>query len=449
MQRILEEQLAAAAISPGEILLVAVSGGVDSVVLLHLLKAAADRFGLQLQVAHLDHCLRPESGADARFVQKLCSKLALPCHVEAAEVQRLAEKMKLSLETAAREARREFLQRTAHKIGARLIVLAHQRGDQAETFMQRLLRGSGTAGLGGMRPLQGLWWRPLLDCSREQILAYAKQHNLAWVEDESNADPEFLRNRLRHQLLPELRSYSPQIESRLAELCRQLAAENDFWQEQVGVLLPDLTLSKGDGLRLSRPGLLGVHPALRARLLREALRLVRGDLQRLEAVHLRAVDRLLTAQRSQAQLDLPGCWAARRYETLWLRATAPALPSDYELALPVPGELALPGGQVLLASLQDELLGESARVAEFARQELAGLLRVRSWRPGDGFAPEGMVGHKRLKAFFADEKVELEERNRTPLLTCGDEILWVIGRRRSRHAVAGCGSGQILRLELL
>jgi len=200
---------------------------------------------------------------------------------------------------------------------------------------------------------------------------------------------------------------------------------------------------------LSRPGLLNLHPALRLRLLREALRRVRGDLQRIESIHLKAVDQLLLASRSQAQFDLPGCWAARRYDCLWLRAKPPEPLPAYELELPVPGELELPCGRVLLAVLQDEQGGESAQVAEFACAELVGELRVRSWRPGDRFAPSGMTGHKQLKAFFSDEKVELEERARAPLLTCGGEIVWVAGKRRSRHAAAEGKAGKILRLELI
>jgi len=449
MQKMLEQQLENLTIKPGEIVLAAVSGGVDSVVLLDLLYSVREQYGFQLQVAHLDHRIRPQSGDDACFVQQRCAELGIPCQVEVADVPQLAAQRKLSLETAAREARREFLQRVAEQLGARLIVLGHQRGDQAETFLQRLLRGSGTAGLGGMRPLQGIWWRPLLDCSREQILGYARQHGLTWVEDASNADPDYLRNRLRHQLLPELHGYNPQIEPRLAELCRQLADETDYWQEKISGILPELIVSESDGLRLSRPGLLGLHPALRARLEREALRRVRGDLQRIESIHLKAIDDLLSAGRSQAQLDLPGCWAARRYDILWLRSAAPEILPGYDLALSVPGELELPCGRVLLAALQEEQLGESARVAEFSWSELPGELRVRSWRPGDRFAPAGMAGHQHLKAYFSNQKVELEERARTPLLTCGDEILWVIGRRRSRHAVPGRKVGKNLRLELI
>lgn len=445
----LEQQLIEAGIRDGSALLVAVSGGVDSVVLLHLLRRVASTRNLALQVAHLDHRIRAGSEADADFVRDLCRDWVLPCHTGRFDVPALAAAQGVSLEMAARQARRAFLQSTAEQLGCERIVLAHHRDDQLETFLLRLVRGSGLSGLAAMEKLQGPWWRPLLEIGQKEILAYALEQKLRWVEDESNSDPVFLRNLMRHQVVPLLRAINPQLDNRLTVLTGQIRQEEDFWQQQVAAVLPGLMQSSATGLRLSRSGLLGLHPALRLRLLREALRLVRGDLQRIESDHLLAVDHLLLAERSQAQLDLPGCWAARRYDSLWLRSFPPEKVPAFELTLPVPGELELPCGRVLLAVLQDEQGEESARVAEFAYAELPGELRVRSGRSGDRFAPLGMDGHKQLKAFFIDEKVELEDRRRTPLLTCGDEIVWVVGMRRSRLAIPGRKVGKILRLELI
>ncbi|MEA3545829.1 MAG: tRNA lysidine(34) synthetase TilS, partial [Thermodesulfobacteriota bacterium] len=292
--------------------LVAVSGGVDSVVLLHLLWSLKETLNLSLEIAHLDHQIRPESVNDADFVRGLCVQWNLPCYIETCQVSVLAERSKLSLEMAGRQARREFLQRIAEQTDTQRIVLAHHQDDQVETFMLRLLRGSGQSGLAAMRIHQGTWWRPLLSCSREQILEHARQHNLDWVEDESNSDPTFLRNRLRGLLLPQLRKINPRFDPHIAGLTQQFQLEEDYWQGQVEQKLPDLVVSRGDGLRLNRPLLLAQHPALRLRLLREGLRQVRGDLQRIEAAHLRAVEGLLLRRRSQVQLDLPGCWVARR-----------------------------------------------------------------------------------------------------------------------------------------
>lgn len=449
MKAVLEKSILAAGLRRGEKLLVAVSGGIDSVVLLHLLVDVVRDFGLSLHVAHLDHQIRPQGADDAEFVRQLCVELQVPCVVESYDVPALARAAKLSLEMAGRQARREFLLRTADAVGARLIALAHHRDDQVETFMLRLLRGSGVAGLAAMAPLRGRWWRPLLDCSRAQIAQYAEMKILHWVEDQSNADPVFLRNRLRHQLLPSLRSINPQIDGRIAELGRQLQVDEDYWTLQVEALFPELIVSAADGLRLRREKLLALHGALRVRVLREALRRVRGDLQRLEAVHLQAIDELLRSGRSQAQLDLPGCWVARRYESLWLRGCAPESAPNYDFELPVPGAVCLPCGRVLRAQLMSESTGESAEVVEFALAKVGAGLRVRSWRPGDRFAPAGVAGTKKLKRLFGDEKLESEERSRVPVLVAGGQVLWVVGVRRSCHAPVADGTAEILRVELL
>lgn len=430
-------------------LLIAVSGGVDSVVLLHALKGVSAELGITLEVAHLDHQIRPESSADADFVQKLCLQWDIPCHIESCDVPALAGAEKISLEMAGRQVRRAFLQQVAREINAEQIVLAHHRNDQVETFMLRLLRGSGQSGLASMRVQQGLWWRPLLGCNREQILAYARQHELSWVEDQSNSDPAFLRNRLRSQLLPQLVEINPQFYHRIAGLTEQFQLEDDYWQGEVEQHFADLVVSRHDGLRLSRTALLALHPALRMRILREALRQVRGDLQRIESIHLQAIENLLLGRRSQAQLDLPGGWVARRYQTLWFRGVAPVLPEPFDLSVSTSSEVGLPDGRVLRVSLQTEQEGESLNVTEYSFADLPQPLRVRSWRAGDRFEPSGMVGHKRLKNFFADSRVEVEKRTNTPLLVSGEKILWVAGMRRSRHAVAGHDRGIILRVELL
>ncbi|WP_175498255.1 tRNA lysidine(34) synthetase TilS [Desulfuromusa kysingii] len=430
-------------------LLVAVSGGVDSVTLLYALTRLSATLNVSLHAAHLDHQIRQESAADAVFVRDLCAQWNVPCDVESCAVADLAQQRKLSVEMAGRQARREFLQRLAVEVDADAISLAHHQDDQVETFMLRLLRGSGQSGLASMRVCQAIWWRPLLGCSREQILAYAQQHGLPWVEDQSNKNPKYLRNQLRHELIPQMLKINPSFKTQIAGLTQRIQVEEDYWQEQVVRQVNELALPCADGLRLGRDALLALHPALRVRTLREALQQVRGDLQRIEAIHLQAIEALLSGIKSQAQLNLPGCWVARRYDALWFRATAPELPSPFNLPLPLSGELELPDGRVLRTSTQDELEGESAWVTEYSLAALSQPLRVRSWLPGDRFVPSGMFGHKKLKSFFSDNQIEIEARLTMPLLVCGDTILWVVGARRSGCAVAGQGQGKVLRVELI
>ncbi|WP_072906544.1 tRNA lysidine(34) synthetase TilS [Malonomonas rubra] len=430
-------------------LLVAVSGGIDSVVLLRLLSVASNQFGFRLSVAHFDHQIRPESRAEAEFVEQLCERMRLSFFFGSGDVPAFAKEEKISLEMAARQLRRVFLLRTAKRLDARLIALAHHRDDQVETFFLRLLRGSGSAGLAAMKTLNSCWWRPLLGCSREQILDFARKENLNWVEDGSNADTSILRNRVRHEVLPQLRELNPQLDERLSVLSAQFQADEDFWQQHVAKTITALIVDHSDGLRLDRQKLLGLHAALRVRVVREALRQVRGDLQRIEAVHLQSILSLLTAHRSQSQLDIPDCWVARRYQFLWLRKKAPEKVAAYAFELPVPGRVDLPDGRFLRAVFTEKKAGESAFSVEFDAVRVKFPLLVRNWQFGDVFHPQGMPGKKKLKRLFSDEKIELEERDRVPLIVSGEEILWVAGMRRSQQAPVSADSAQILRLELL
>ena len=449
MDRPLLEQSISESLPPGtQKILVAVSGGVDSVALLHLLRNVSSQSGFQIHVGHLDHQIREGSSADADFVRCLCRQWEIPYTIESCDVCRLANQNGISLEMAGRQARQEFLQQLLHEVGAELIALAHHRDDQVETFMLRLLRGSGQSGLSAMQVCRDNWWRPLLTYCRQDIVAYADKHKLEWVEDESNVNPVFLRNRLRTQIIPQLQEINPRFSTGIARLIQQFQQDEDYWAGEVEQTFDSLIVSQDDGLRLSRSKLLAFHPALRTRLLREALRRVRGNLQKIEAVHLQAVDDLLLSSKSQSELNLPECWVARRYGFFWIREYPPVLLEPFDLVLPYGSELELPDGRVLRTSIQTEQEGESTMVVEFSLAAISQPLRVRSWLPGDRFAPQGLVGHKRLKRFFSDNQVEREIRLTTPLLVSGETILWVGGMRRSRHAVAGCDGGEVIRIEL-
>lgn len=433
----------------GGTILVAVSGGVDSIVLLTVLKSIAVECRLDLQVAHLDHQLRQASGDDARFVADVSRRLNLPFHLRSVDVAALAKQRKISLEMAGREARRSFLLEVADQVGALLIALAHHRDDQAETFLLRLVRGSGQGGLVCMRERKGLWWRPLLRVGRQQIMAYAEKNKLDWVEDLSNAESIYTRNLIRWQVVPRLREVNPQASVRIAETARQLQVEEDFWRQQVDARMEDVLISSVDGLRLCRSTLLNTHAALRFRLYRRVIRLVRGDLRGIESVHLMAIDRLLTGERSQSQIDLPEIWVARRYKTMWFRKDPPVPEPFCESVLQVPGELLLPEGQRLRATRSHARIGETSTAVEFSLVQLTQPLVVRRWRAGDRFVPSGMEGHKKLKRYFSDNQVEMEGRASALVLTSQEGIQWIIGMRRSAYADVTTDCSEILRLELL
>lgn len=428
--------------------LVAVSGGADSVALLHLLHEAAEARRLNLHAAHLDHALRSDSPADAAHVRELCSALAVPLSVARIDIAALARAGTGGLEETAREARRTFLRETAQAHGCEWIALAHQRDDQAETFLLRLLRGAGTTGLAGMRPVDPPFVRPLLDFSRVELVEWLAGEGIAWREDASNRDPAFARNRVRHELLPLLESYNPAIRLRLNELCRQLGDDEDDWATRSTAELQRMAeLSEGE-CRLPCAALVEASPAMAGRLVRAALKCVRGDLRRLDAAHVNAVIALARGARPQGELSLPGAWVGRRYERLLLRRTPPRIVLQPPLAITAPGLYPLTGGRVLAVSLADGSHGEGRNSVEFCARQVGFPLQVRAPRPGDRLHPAGMTGTKKLQDLFVDLKLSVEERASTVLVFGGEQLLWVAGLRRCEGLRPTPAIGPVLRLEL-
>jgi len=442
--KLLEEGL----VSAGDRVLVAVSGGADSVALLHLLHSLGHQLDLVLSVAHLDHGIRPESVDDADFVRRLCRDLDVSLTVERVDLPSLARERRQGLEEAARDVRRSFLLEVAGREGSAAIALGHHRGDQAETFLHRLVRGSGTTGLAAMQPKSGPFIRPLLEVSKAQILDYLARHGLGHVEDGSNADLALTRNRIRHELLPLLRQFNPRIEEHFARLSKRLAGEEDFWRGEELRALERVGRVEAGELWLEREGLLALHPALRSRVLRRALAQVRGSSMGICAAHIEALDEVLSGRRPQAECHLPGAWAARRYDRLWLRRSPPGPAPVVSLSIPGPGRYRLPDGNELAVSLEDGAWGEGRDAVEFAAAKVSFPLLVRTVRPGDRFRPSGMEGRKKLKDFFVDEKVDTEARGRILLVEAFGEILWVAGVRRCEGARPEDASGTVLRMVL-
>lgn len=425
-------------VQPGEGILVGLSGGPDSMALLHLLLQVAPVLRLRVAAAHLDHGMRRESADDAAFVRRLCDDWRVPLVVERRDIPALACRHRRGLEETARDQRRAFLQAAAQRLDCAAIALGHHRDDQAETVLQRLLRGCGSSGLAGMRLRSGSFIRPLLEVSRQAILDYLAAEELPFVEDASNRDPSYTRNRIRHQLLPQLQSFNPRIAEHLARLGWRLTLEEDFWAEEEQRQLQCLARMDADGWWLERPALLALHPALRSRVLRRALEGVRGHLRGVQACHLDALEQLLVGERPEGELNLPEAWAGRRYQRLWLRRAPPPEPEPFCVVIAGPGRYPLPDGRLLEVALSHHPWGEDAGRVEFEAAAVPFPLQVRSFRPGDRFRPDGAPGGKKLKDFFIDAKLAREVRYRLPLVVA-DEILWLAGLRRcaGRRAIPG------------
>ena len=463
-------------------LLVAVSGGPDSVCLLHALCQTAVK--ARLHVVHIDHQLRAaESDGDAEYVQVLSASLDVPLTIRAVDVMGHRRQRRFSIEEAARDLRYAAFAAMAQELDAQLVLLGHNGGDQAETVLMNLLRGAGTAGLRGMEPLslrrqsplshalrygdpsatqddsgygQGLTLaRPLLGTARSEIEEYCATHGLQPRTDSSNLTPEFTRNRIRRQLWPELLRFNPRVEEALQRLANSSGEVEDFLASEVEECWPKVVEAEGEDktvLAINKAGLAELQPAVATHLLRRAILTVRGSLKGITSEHLLRL-RDLASKPAGKQHRLPGgplCWT--EYGRLCLRATAANAPAKEipRTPLKVPGVTELIGWHVraVVTPGRQALAGAEAPLTAIIDAGLASSpLWIRSRQAGDRFQPMGMRGSKKLQDFLVDAKVPRNRRDGVPLL-CGDQgVLWVVGHRLSEQARLGPYAQRTLRLE--
>jgi tRNA(Ile)-lysidine synthase len=432
-----------AMLAAGDRVVIAVSGGPDSVALLHTLHRLAPEFAVTLHVFHMNHGLRGESSAkDAEYVAALAIRLGLPCTIVTLREGELREQPG-SLEANARAARYQAIERLAGELGANRAALGHNRNDQAETVLMRLLRGAGARGLSGIPPVRvagGLTFvRPLLAIPRQEIERYCERHELFPRLDESNRKPEYLRNQIRLDLLPHLaRTYNPAIAANLAQTA-EVIHEEDRYLDDLALAALERCRVPGEGVSLVADALLREPLPLARRVVRLAARLAAGPVYDLGLDAVTRVLALAAEQQGSRQLDLPGGLQLMVEYGLCRFATHGGM------AAPDPaGEWpVLTAGATVIPELELTLEAGDAGVpdgrfeAVFDAERLPGPLSVRLWRPGDRLWPVGMEGSKKLQDLLVDAKVPKKLRNRVLLLTAGDQILWIIGYRLDRRFLAG------------
>jgi tRNA(Ile)-lysidine synthase len=440
-------------------LVVAISGGPDSVALLYVLKRLQEHSPYRLIAAHLNHQLRgAESDNDETFVRSLCGALGIELVVERA----MLGGRSANLEERARTVRYEFLNKTADMMAAQHIVLGHHADDQAETVLMRLLRGSGAAGLSAMAETgPGRLFRPLLSLRREALLAYLAAVKADYVLDSSNLAGGALRNRVRVALLPQLeQEYALGLASRLTELASEMRQIDGYITEHArqhlaSRLMPVPRSPEAWYLDLRSFG--AIHSAVASAMMREMLRDCIGELRHIERAHISAMCRLAGTGNPSGSIELPRGWRFRRqYQAAVLerRRSAGNQPSyAFELE---PGENVL-GSSGLILAMKVLTRGESGfprypwhppTAAEaYVDADVVSSLAVRAWHPGDRIKPIGMRGGRKIQDVFVDRKVPASARTRWPVVVTADEALWIPGLIRSRLGLISRESEKVLHLQ--
>lgn len=462
-------------------LLVAVSGGPDSVCLLHILVKLQDELGVKLHIAHLDHQLRgAESAADAQYVAELSHRLSIPATIEQRDVKTYQARHHVSLEEAAREVRYAFLAQVARSIGASRVAVGHTTDDHIETILMHLIRGSGTRGLRGLEP--GTRWqsvliiRPLLEVSRQETTDYCHHHQLMPRTDTSNLSLSPLRNRIRQQLLPLLQSYNPQVAEALLRTARLAGDDLAYLDEEIARLWDGIAQKQESAIILDKERFLELPSALKRHLLRAAIERLLGTLKDIEMRHIEGI---MTALGKPAgkRISLPGGLLFSIEYDRYLLAPDPAALSPFpileaEFPLKIPGETLLPGwhieatitdqkreserGEVPLTNLPPPFPREREKGGGFPNNGLTAYfdldktgdkLVVRSRQPGDRFQPLGMSQLKKLGEFMIDAKIPHAWRQRIPIACSPEHILWVVGWRIDDRVKVTAGTKQVLCLE--
>jgi tRNA(Ile)-lysidine synthase len=417
---------------------VAVSGGADSVALFRALMAIGAHVAQPAQsawrlvVLHVNHKLRgSESDDDACFVQDLASQMGLFC-----DVANLPLNGGQNLEQEARNLRCAWFKQCTTLHNLHNVALGHTRSDQAETVLFRLLRGSGPSGLAAIRPLtnNGIV-RPLLEITRAEVREYLRGLGQEWREDSSNRDLSFDRNRIRLDLMPRLaQQWNPAIENTLAQTAEWAIAEEEYWAAELAPLVREtFRIGPGPTVTLHNEAILALPVAVVRRLIREAIRTIRGDLLSIDFAHVERIRALLAQAQGAGRLQVPGVDILRSLD--WIRFAPSARgdrPPDFRHPVSPPAEVSLPGGDSSLAlQIEEPNCLYNDHVDCLDQDRVDGPLELRSWQPGDRFRPAGKTDPVKLKTLFQDARVPLWDRRTWPVLVSrGADCESVVWTRR-------------------
>lgn len=440
----------------GDKIVVACSGGPDSLALLHILARFRLEYNSSIVVAHVDHMLRGEESAmEAAFVVDYCARHNLVCYHKAINVPQVIKETSMSGEEAARVVRYQYLRQIAKQLGGAKIATGHHRDDQAETVLMNMLRGAGSAGIRGIQPINGDVIRPLLSVSRAEIIAYCEAEQLEPRFDSSNFKLDYLRNRIRIHLLPELeKHYNSTVKDALCKTAVIIGDEHDFILKTVETMWPQVVKECENHLFIAAEPMKLVHHAIKREIFRHAIEKKQGTLTGISFYHVETLIEMLFNGRVGSVIQLPGSLTiSKSYDGLYIGEN----PLSWAEKIEYPGqELIVPGntqlsklGIQIVAEMTDTFVKSQPCMAVFDVDDLSLPLFVRTRCVGDRFQPIGFKGSKKVKEFFIDEKVPRQVRDRIPIICDRQGIIWIGGYRQSEHGKTTDKTKKFLVLKIL
>jgi tRNA(Ile)-lysidine synthase len=455
-------------------ILVCVSGGPDSVALLYTLNLLSSRLSLKLGVAHVNHQLRAEDAdMDEKFVASLTQKMSLRFHLKRCDVQQYSKDNRLSLEDAARKVRYDFFFQTIKKHGYSKVATAHHLDDNAELILMNVIRGSGKSGISGIPPIrQGIIIRPLIQISKDEIMAFLSENKLQHRLDHTNHDERFTRNRIRHHLIPALQSaYNPKIIEALNRMGSIVQMEEEWIDNMVEKETCDLILSGSDqSILISISGFTKKPLPLRRRIARKIIKKVRGNLKKITLRHVDEILLLISKAIDNSQLHLPdnlqvGVSGNQACFNIQQRVARPPKaskqkdnPFTFFYQIPKPDcspEMVViheTGIKIQFSVIKKmnapELDKIQKNVALMDMDHIHFPLKIRNCMPGDRFTPLGMTGSQKISKYFINKKVPKKDRSGYPLLVCEDRIIWLAGFQIDDSVKITPATNTILRAEL-
>ena len=430
-------------INKGDRVVVGVSGGPDSVCLLHILYSLAQKLDASIYAIHINHMLRgSESDRDEEYVRNLCMNLGVDLKILKIDVSEISRKTNSNLEETGRDIRYCEFEKYADETGAERIAVGHNRNDQAETILMHIIRGMGIDGLKGMDYKRGKIIRPLLDVERIRIEEYCLKNNLSPRIDRTNLEYNYTRNKIRLGLIPYINDkFSVDIIDKLSILSGLARDDLDFMEGSTSNMIKNVCVEEDeDGIVFETILFTEMHPAIRKRGLRNAYKALNGNYKGLESTHIDKIADLISNGKTGSEINLPnGIIAQKSYDTFKLvKKAAKNEMFCFEKPLEIPGLTCIDEINASVEAVLEEFtsIRETCRPHNFQEQlfdyeKLKMGINIRSRRNGDIFKPAGSNGTKKLKEYFIDKKIPRESRDRIPLIAKGNEIIWVVGDKIS------------------